>query len=101
MIEKVPPHSIRELVETVGDARQAALLMGVDPSTLRRALSDGETTRKQEAKADQALDKFIADQNALAAAAAAPAQLLVAVPPGKLEAFQKVAGAMGLEVVAL
>ena len=45
-----------------------------------------ETTCKQDAQADSAVE---------------PAQLLVAVPPSKLENFQKVACAMGLKVMVI
>ena len=45
-----------------------------------------ETTCKQDAQADVAVE---------------PAQLLVAVHPSKLDAFQKVAYAMGLKVMVL
>ena len=59
------------------------MTMKCNPTNILRLL---ETTYKQDAQAD---------------AAAEPVQLLVAVHPSKLDAFQKVACAMGLKVMVL
>ena len=98
----VQPKFIRELLEASGhNASIAARRMGCAPSTIQRALREGGATRKQEIKAETALAVMRDERIATELAAKAPAQLLVSVPPTKLEAFHKVAAAMGLDMVPL
>jgi len=100
MTMKYNPTNILRLVEMTS-VKEAAELMDVHPATINKAIAHNETTWKQEAKALKQVDRLTAEQDAQAAAAAEPAQLLVAVPPWKVEAFQKVASAMGLKVMVL
>lgn len=96
------PYWIEQLVNFVkGDVKKAAQLMEVDASTIRKALAAGQTTERQEAKAIRALNAEEARREAEAQAASLPKQVLVSIPPAKLETFHKVAGAMGLEVMVL
>ena len=101
-MDTTEPKFIRELWETCGrNANAAAQRMGCAPSTIQRALKEGWTTHKQESKAENALAVMRDERIAAELADKAPAQLLVSVPPMKLEAFYKVAAAMGLEMVNL
>ena len=101
-MDTTKPKFIQELWEACGhNASIAAQRMGCAPSTIQRALKEDRATRKQESKAETALAEMRDKRIAAELAAKAPAQILVSVPPMKLEAFHKVAAAMGLEMVNL
>lgn len=96
------PFWIGELIHALdGDIRQAAILMEVDPSTIRRAIAENLTTDRQELKAQNALSSLHAEREKQAARNAAPSHFLVSIPPDKTEAFQKVVVLMALEATAL
>lgn len=79
----------------------AAVAMRVSPATISTAIRLGETTVKMEQKAAEAIERLKEEEARQAQVSEAPTQLLVSVPSMKLEAFNKVAAAMGLEMVAL
>lgn len=84
-----------------GNTMAAAVAMGVSPATISTAIRVGKTTWKMERKAADAIERLEEEAARQAQVSEAPAQLLVSVPPMKLEAFNKVAAAMGLEMVPL
>lgn len=100
--DKVFPDQIIKLRQLLnGVTLDAAVAMEVSPATITAAIRAGETTVKMELKAAQAIERLQEEAARAARQKDAPTQLLVSIPPMKLEAFHKVAAAMGLEMVAL
>lgn len=110
---KTEPTNIRSLVDACeGDTTKAAAFMDSHPSTIQKALNDNVTTEKQESRAAVGLNRLaeLRKLEELQAEALRPVEavldrvskhMLVTVPPAKLEAFQRVAQVMGIEMVAL
>lgn len=101
-MKKTEPVYLRELWSLCGrNALNVAGYMKCSPSTINRVLNDNEATERLELRAQEAIKLIEEETLARQQASQAPAQLLVSVPPMKIEAFQRVASAMGLEVTAL
>lgn len=99
---KTEPFYLRELWAICGrNALNVATYMKCSPSTVNRALNDNQATGRLEMRAKECIAQIEQETLARQQANQAPAQLLVSVPPMKVEAFQRVASAMGLEITAL
>lgn len=99
---RVPAVNVLKVWTLCGrNSQNAATYIGCHSSTIARIVKDGDTTEKLEARALEALATIEAEAKAREQKAAAPAQLLVSVPPTKLEAFEKVISAMGCSALAL